>query len=454
MSESPPAEGSPVAIAGAGLAGSLMAIYLARRGLPVVVYERRDDLRRHDRSAGRSINLALSQRGIRALAEVGLADAILELAVPMRGRMMHAVDGTLTFQPYGRTGEAINSVSRRGLNVVLIDAAERAGVRIEFETRVRDVDLRSGTLTLESATTRERWTAPSRLVVGADGAFSQVRQRMQRRGRFDFSQTWLEHGYKELTMAPGPGGSFRLEAEALHIWPRRDFMLIALPNPDRTFTCTLFLRHESADASFAALDSDEAVARFFERWFPDVVPLIPDLVEQFRANPTGDLVYVRCKPYNHGSRAVLVGDAAHAVVPFYGQGMNAAFEDCRLLDGLVEQTGSLDAAVVRFGTERKADADAISELALYNFEVMRDRVADESFLRRKQLEHVLEHAFGDTWRSLYGMVTFTDTPYARARDAARAQTAWLDAVEAEGGPEIAGLLALAWVRELARDPSA
>ena len=446
MSEAP-----RVASAGAGLAGSLMAITLARRGLPVTVFERRPDMRRADIPAGRSINLALSTRGLSALQRVGLDRAVLEMAIPMRGRMMHAIDGTLTFQPYGRTDEAINSVSRRGLNELLMNAAEEAGVRFRFETRVRDVDVRDATLTLENPVTRERWSEPSRFVIGADGAFSQIRQRMQRRGRFDFSQTWLEHGYKELTMPPTADGGFRMEAEALHIWPRRDFMLIALPNPDRTFTCTLFLRHEGSGASFEALDGAPKVRAFFEREFPDAVPLLPALEEEFATNPVGDLVYIRCKPYNHGDRALLIGDAAHAVVPFYGQGMNAAFEDCRLFDDLLERHGveGVSRAITEFSDERKDDADAISELALYNFHVMRDFVADEAFLRRKQLEHVLEQVFGDTYRSLYGMVTFSNIPYAEAWKRAREQTAWLDEVEERGGAEIAGLLALAWVRSLA-----
>lgn len=436
-----------VAIAGAGLAGSLLAISLARRGLPVTIYERRPDMRTVEIPAGRSINLALSTRGITALDRVGLADAVLEMAIPMRGRIMHSVDGATTFQPYGRNGEAINSVSRRALNELLMATAEDAGVSIEFETQVRDVDVADATLTVRDASGTRR--VPTRFVVGADGAFSAIRARMMRRGRFDYSQTYLEHGYKELTMPPAPDGGFRMEPNALHIWPRRDFMMIALPNPDRTFTCTLFLRHERAVNSFESLDTLEAIRRFFEEQFRDALPHLPNLMEEFAGNPTGDLCYVRCKPYNHGDRAVLIGDAAHAVVPFYGQGMNAAFEDCRIFDELVGRYGveRIGDAIAEFSDSRKDDADAISELAVYNFYVMRDFVADESFLARKALEHVLEEAFPETYRSLYGMVSFSNVPYAEAKALADRQTAWLDQVELEQRPDILGLLVLAWVRQ-------
>ncbi len=443
---------APVAVAGAGLAGSLAAIYLARRGLDVTVYERRPDMRTAQIAAGRSINLALSVRGLTALAGVGLDQDVLAMAIPMRGRMMHAVDGTLRFQPYGRDEEAIYSVSRRELNVMLMDRAEASGVRFQFNTRVRDVDVRDGTLTLQTEGATETTRQPSQFVIGADGAFSQIRQRMQRRGRFNFSQAWLAHGYKELTIPPAEDGSFRLEPEALHIWPRRDFMLIALPNPDRSFTCTLFLAHEGAQDSFEALSTPEAVTAFFNAEFADAVPHLEALTDTFFANPTGNLVTIRCSPYNHGERALLIGDAAHAIVPFYGQGMNAAFEDCTVLEGLMDTHGIDDIGRVfhAFSDQRAPDADAIAELAVYNFEVMRALVADEKFLQRKALEHILEEEFGDTYRSLYGMVTFSNIPYAEALQRARDQSAWLDSVGASGGAEIAGLLALAWVRRFAR----
>lgn len=441
---------SRVAITGAGLAGSLLSIYMARRGLPVTIYERRPDMRKVEIPAGRSINLALSTRGIAALERVGLAEKVLEMAIPMRGRMMHSLDGEQTYQPYGRDGEAINSVSRRSLNELLMSTAEAEGVEIEFEQRVRDVDVRDATLTLESGGVKRE--VATRFVVGADGAFSAVRARMMRRGRFNYSQTYLEHGYKELTMPPTEDGGFRLEPNALHIWPRHDFMMIALPNPDRTFTCTLFLRHERAEFSFESLRDDDAVRAFFAEQFSDAVPHLPALCEEFAENPIGALCYVKCGPYNHGDRTLLVGDAAHAVVPFYGQGMNAAFEDCRIFDELVERHGpeNVSDAIHEFSDTRKDDADAICDLAVYNFYVMRDYVADPAFLARKQLEHVLEEAFPETYRSLYGMVSFSNIPYAEAKSIADGQTKWLDEVEERGGTELLGLLILAWVRSLAK----
>ena len=436
-----------VAIAGAGLCGSLLAISLARRGLPVTIYERRPDMRTVEIPAGRSINLALSTRGITALERVGLADQVLEMAIPMRGRVMHAVDGSTTLQPYGRDGEAINSISRRALNELLMTTAEEAGVSIRFEQHVRDVDVDDATLTVQDSEGTHR--IPTQFVVGADGAFSAVRARMMRRGRFNYAQTYLDHGYKELTIPPAADGGFRMEPNALHIWPRRDFMMIALPNPDRTFTCTLFLRHERAEFSFESLTTDASVLGFFEKHFPDSVPHFPALTQEFAANPIGNLCYVKCGPYNHGDRTVLVGDAAHAVVPFYGQGMNAAFEDCRIFDELLERHGvdRVGDAIREFSDSRKDDADAICDLAVYNFYVMRDYVADPKFLARKALEHILEEAFPETYRSLYGMVSFSNIPYSQAKSLADRQTAWLDEVEAAGSGEIVGLLVMAWIRQ-------
>lgn len=437
----------PVTIAGAGLAGSLMAVYCAQRGWPVRVLEQRADMRKHAMSAGRSINLALSTRGLTALERVGLADDVLEMAIPMKGRQMHNVDGSTTFQPYGRPGEHINSVSRRGLNELLMSRAEDwPDVEFHFETTVHDVNLETGAVDVTFGDGRSE-RLESSLVIGADGIWSAIRTRMQHTPRFDFSQTYLDHGYKEIELPPSPNGDFALEPNALHIWPRHDFMLIALPNPDRTFTCTLFLAFEGDDASFDALADDAAIERFFHREFPDIVPLVPDLVEQFSANPTSPLAYIRCKPFHRGDRVVLIGDACHAVVPFYGQGMNAAFEDCRILDELltrwsIERSGP---AIAAYSADRKADADAISDLAVYNFLEMRSRVADEAFLNRKKVEAALTEAFPEHFMSLYRMVTFSNRPYAEARDLARQHTAMLDGAD---GAETA-LLALGVMRALA-----
>lgn len=429
-------------IAGAGLAGTLMAVLLARRGVRVTLLERRPDLRKTLGSAGRSINLALSTRGRSALAAAGLEEAVAAFALPMYGRRMHGIDGTRSYHAYGRPGQAILSVSRRRLNEVLLDAAESTGlVRLVFNARVTDVEPDAGLVIWEDDAGTQ--SVVGDLVIGADGAWSAVRQRMMRNDRFDYSQSYISHGYKELTIPPLPDGSWALEPDGLHIWPRQDFMLIALPNPDRTFTCTLFLDVENASPSFAELTSSEAVQEFFGRWFADTLPVLPALQTEFFENPTGSLQTVRCGPWNAG-RAILIGDAAHAVVPFYGQGMNASFEDARLLDEALAAGAAspVPAVLAAWARARKPDGDAIADLALENFVEMRAKVSDPKFLRRKALETTLMTAFPDQYLSLYGMVTFSNIPYAQARDIARAQDqTWDDHPEAA-----LALLTLAWVR--------
>ena len=431
-----------VTISGAGLAGSLMAIYLGRRGFDVDVYEKRPDMRRTDIPAGRSINLALSARGIRALKGVGADNEILDAAIPMHGRMMHAVDGDLSFQPYGQRGQYINSVSRGDLNRILMDRAEaNPNVRIHFEHQCQDVDLENGSATFKQRGVRKLVSSDPGYLIGADGAFSAVRTYLQRTDRFTFSQTYLDHGYKELEIPPADDGGFRIEPNALHIWPRHDFMMIALPNPDRTFTCTLFLSFER----FETLDSDDAVMRFFEQEFPDAIPHMPNLLEDFRTNPTSSLCYIKCAPYQHGERVMLIGDAAHAVVPFYGQGMNAAFEDCTLFDGLLDRMGdaNIGKAMARFSTERKADADAICQLALDNFIEMRSSVANPGFLARKKMEKSLQKVVPG-FEPLYSMVTFSNIPYAAAVRRAESQEKVLNAVAS--GASVAGIAGtLGWL---------
>src|SRR5262245_61232107 len=323
---------TPVTIVGSGLAGTLLACMLGKTGRHVELYEKRPDPRLHGQEAGRSINLALSVRGLHALREVGLAEEVVKSSILMRGRMIHARDGSLAFQPYGKDdSEALHSVSRAGLNLTLVDAAaQHPNVHMNFAHRCSGLDLQTGELefvdTLKDATVR----VPSEFVIGADGAFSTVRSQMLKLDRFDYSQDYLTHGYKELTIPAGSGGTFRIEEHALHIWPRGSFMMIALPNADGSFTCTLFWPFEGEN-SFAALRSERDILAYFEKEFPDAVPLIPDLVRDFQHNPTSALVTIRCQPWHHAGRVVLIGDAAHAVVPFLGQGMNAAFEDCSVL---------------------------------------------------------------------------------------------------------------------------
>jgi len=387
------------------LVGSLLAIYLARRGYGVSVFERRGDMRQHSLYSGRSINLALSSRGIRALHEVGLAERLRQNAVPMKGRMMHDPKGELTFQPYGGEGEYIYSVSRAGLNMVLMDEAERLGVEFHFDRACTGVDFAKTEITLQQGGSVFRQAFD--WIFGSDGAYSAVRLAMQQTDRFEYSQNYIEHGYKELRIPPDANGGFLIDPSALHIWPRDSFMLIALPNPDGTFTCTLFLPFDGP-VSFSQLNNAEAVTRFFNEHFPDAVPLMPTLVEDFLGNPTASLVTVRAYPWVK-NRVALVGDAAHAIVPFFGQGMNAGFEDCRILNELLARHhDQLEAALYAFQTLRKPDTDAVAQLALDNFIEMRDRVADERFLLRKKIEANLHALYPDRWIPLYSMVTFRD----------------------------------------------
>jgi kynurenine 3-monooxygenase len=415
-----------VAIAGAGLAGALLASYLGRRGWRVEVLERRADPRVAGFTGGRSINLALSARGIDALERVGLAERVLAESIPMRGRMLHDARGNLAFQPYSKDrGDAIHSVSRAGLNLALIEAAAaHESVTLRFGQRCLDVAPETPAVRVEDEATGASRDARADVVVGADGAFSAVRARLQRSEGFDYSQSYLEHGYKELTIPPVAGASgstFAMEPNALHIWPRGGFMMIALPNPDRSFTCTLFWPFRGP-GGFESLRTPAEITGYFERVFPDAIPLIPNLVREFQTNPTGALVTVRCQPWHDGGRVVLIGDAAHAIVPFFGQGMNAAFEDCVALDACIgESPGDLARAFAAYTGRRKEHADAIADLAVENFLEMRDKVASRWFRARKRSEHLLHRLFPRWFTPLYHMITFTTIPYADARRRARAQ---------------------------------
>jgi len=421
-----------ILLVGAGLAGSLLSVYLAQRGFAVDVFERRPDMRHARISAGRSINLALSTRGIHALREVGLSEQIMELAIPMRGRMMHAVNGTLTFQPYGRDErEVIYSVSRGELNRRLMDLAdEHEHVHMHFRQRCEGMDFSMGAVQFTDEESGKPYSRSGDTVIATDGAGSPIRMAMQRKGRFNFSQEYLEHGYKELHIPPAGDGTHRLERNALHIWPRRSFMLIALPNPDGSFTCTLFLQHEG-ETSFASLHDAESVRIFFEREFPDVLPLMPTLIEDFEHNPTAPLGTVRCYPWHVGGMAALLGDAAHAIVPFYGQGMNCAFEDCTVLNEVIGEFGTdWDRVFHVYQERRKANADAIADLALENFIEMRDSVADERFLFQKQVGLACEERFPEYFIPKYSMVTFHRTPYAVALERGRIQQEILEQITA------------------------
>lgn len=394
-----------IGIMGGGLVGCLLSIYLVKRGYRVAVYERRDDLRKKYSDEGRSINLALSTRGIRSLAEVGIFDRIEQIAIPMHGRMMHDRTGNLSFLPYGSSGQYINSISRSGLNEILMDHAERLGVRFHFRHRCVAVDLQNTSATFQ-IDERQSSTHTFDLIAGADGAFSAVRAAMQITDRFNYAQHYLEHGYKELEI-PALDGRAVLDKHALHIWPRESYMMIALPNPDETFTCTLFFPFEG-DPSFSSLSDASHVLRFFEEAFPDAVAKMPTLKEDYFRNPTSSLVTIQCFPWSRNN-TFLIGDAAHGIVPFYGQGMNAGFEDCRILNEILDQyEDNWPRAWDKFQLLRKEDSDAIAQLAVDNFIEMRDHVADPVFLLRKKIEARLHTLFPDKWIPLYSMVTFND----------------------------------------------
>jgi kynurenine 3-monooxygenase len=407
-----------VIIVGAGLVGSLLSIYLSRRGHHVRMYERRGDMRNAKVEAGRSINLALSDRGLLALEKVGLADAIKKIAIPMHGRFIHNIDGSTAFQPYGKEGQYINSVSRSELNKTLIDIAEENGVTIFFNEKCNSINWRENSISFDDTDDGSITEMSADLIFGADGAYSASRlQHQLHHDKFDYSQYYIDCGYKELLIPAGPNDSFLLEKNALHIWPRKDYMLIALPNLDGSFTCTLFFPFEG-DLSFEKLDTKKKVEDFFKATFPDTVELIPDLTKQFFYNPTASLVTVKCYPWVREDRFALIGDAAHAIVPFFGQGMNCGFEDCRILDELIDAHGhDWKMILQQYQLLRKPDADAIADLAINNFVEMRERTADPKFLLQKKIESRLHEKYPDKWIPAYSQVTFS--PQIRYSDALR-----------------------------------
>ncbi|NNF17706.1 MAG: FAD-dependent monooxygenase [Gammaproteobacteria bacterium] len=410
--------GETITIAGAGLAGSLLSIYLARRGFDVHLIERRDDMRRHKLSAGRSINLALANRGLRALDAVGLGDSVRPLLITMKGRMLHEND-QLHLQPYGKNDqEVIYSVSRPGLNRLLLDTAEAHGVRISFNQTLCHVDVDSATITVRDNVSGDQYQRECHPLIATDGSGSLTRRTLAFSPGATSAEEFLEHGYKELTIPADANGDHRIEKHALHIWPRGGFMLIALPNLDGSFTVTLFMPREG-ETSFASLDSHDAVTDFFTRTFHDALELMPDLATEFFANPTGRMVTVRCKPWYRRDKVLLLGDAAHAIVPFHGQGMNCAFEDCLVFDRLLagESTHAVDwrSVFALFQAQRLDNANAIADLALENYIVMRESVRDPRFHLKKALSWELEKRFPKAFIPRYSMVMFHHIPYATAQ---------------------------------------
>jgi kynurenine 3-monooxygenase len=402
-----------VTILGAGLVGSLLAVYLVKRGYKVTIYERRGDMRKEQIVAGRSINLALSDRGWKGLAGAGLVEEIRKIAIPMHGRMIHGIDGSLSLLPYGKEGQFINSVSRGELNKKLMDMAEQNGVELIFNHRCDQVDLDNDSIhfTTDKETTTVKHQS---LLFGADGAFSALRTSMTKHDRFEYSQHYIEHGYKELSIPPAKNGQWLMEKNALHIWPRKNFMLIALPNLDGSFTCTLFFQFDG-ELSFSSVKNENDTEKFFSDYFPDVIPLMPTYKKDFFANPTSSLVTIKCFPWVHKNKAALIGDAAHGIVPFYGQGMNAGFEDCTVLGELLnEYNDDWTKILPAYEQQRKPNTDAIAELALLNFIEMRDLVADKKFLRKKEIEKKIVAEYPGKYLPLYTMVTFSHINYADA----------------------------------------
>lgn len=409
-----------IGIVGAGLVGSLLSVVLSKRGFTVDVFEKRPDMRNKGFIGGRSINLALSDRGWKALELVGLKDEIKKIALPMKGRMIHDEAGNTNLQAYGNEGQNIYSISRGMLNLALINATEPdPKVTYYFDQKCHKIT-RNDEVIFKNSVTGELKSHKYDVVIGADGAFSTVRNNLQKTSRFNYSQSYLPHGYKELAILPNVDKTHKLADNALHIWPRKSFMLIALPNLDGSFTLTLFLQFEG-EISFESLNSDAKVKSFFERYFKDALDLMPNLIEEWHQNPTSSLVTIKCDPWHYKNNLIL-GDASHAIVPFYGQGMNSGFEDCTVLNDVLDDfDNDWEKAIPYYSKLRKPDADAISDLALRNFIEMRDSVIDPNFLLRKKIEKQIKTHFPNDYLPLYSMVTFSEMRYSDALKTAKKQ---------------------------------
>lgn len=399
-----------IAIAGAGLVGTLLGIYLKKKNYNVTIFDRSEDIRKV-KFSGRSINLAMSTRGWHALDEVGIGDEIRKIAIPMDKRAIHLKDGSLSFQPYGINGEAIYSISRGGLNRMMIDLAEKAGVHFEFNQKIWDVNLETATLYIGENEHGPFENRQFDQIFGADGAFSRIRHRMQRQNRFNYSQYFLNIGYKELTIPANEDGSHKIDPNSFHIWPRGEFMLIALSNYDGSFTCTLFMPFEGAN-SFEEINTEEKLTSFFNEYFSDTKDLIVNLKDDYFLNPTSSLVTMQCYPWTYKDKVALIGDSAHAIVPFYGQGMNAGFEDITALSDLMDEfPNDIETVFEKYQEIRKPNADAIAELSYRNFIEMSTKTADVDFLLQKKIEAWFTKKHPDKWLPLYDRVTFSLNPY-------------------------------------------
>ncbi len=415
-----------VIIIGAGLCGTLLAVRLAQRGYQVSLHEKRSDMRKEDVDAGRSINLALSSRGLKALERVGIKEEILKECIPMHGRMIHPLGGEPFLSRYsGREEDFINSVSRGGLNMALMDEADKLpNIQMHFESNCTQINLEEASATFKNGATGESWEEKGTVVIGTDGAGSVVRRGMMGRTTqllFNYSQNFLRHGYKELSIHPNEKGEWKIEKNALHIFPRGQFMIIALPNLDGSFTLTMFHPYEG-EIGFNNLNTKEKVKAFFEEYFPELLPYIPHYLEEFFENPVGTLGTIKCYPWQAFGKALIMGDASHAIVPFYGQGMNASFEDVTVFDEILDQyEGDWGKVFHEFQEARVENANAIADLAIDNFTEMQDRVDDEDFMKKRKLEMQLEQTFPDYY-SKYSLVTFKpDLPYSHAMKLGRAQ---------------------------------
>lgn len=420
-----------IAIVGSGLVGSLLAIYLRKRNHQVTVFDRRPDIR-NIQFSGRSINLAMSVRGWNALEAAGVKTEVESLGIPMSRRYIHVNNKEDYTQDYGKKGEAIYSISRGVLNREMITLAEKAGVVFKFEEKVWDVSLPEAKI-FTGETEKGEWQEYQYdMIFGCDGAFSRVRHKMQRRSRFNYSQDFLNTGYKELTIPAGADGKHVLSKDALHIWPRGKFMLIALPNLDGSFTCTLFMPFEGAGGnSFDELTNNEEVKAFWEMHFPDTLAIMPTFLEDFKKNPTSALVTMKCYPWTYWDKVALVGDSAHAIVPFYGQGMNAGFEDVFELDQIIEKHGdNWQNIFEEYQEQRKPNADAIAELSYNNFMEMSQKTADPSFILRKKIEKKFSDIHPELWTPLYSRVTFSNKPYSEALEIGKQQAAIMNEVMA------------------------
>tara|TARA_B100000902_G_scaffold40126_1_gene47713 strand:+ start:42800 stop:44131 length:1332 start_codon:yes stop_codon:yes gene_type:complete len=402
-----------ITIVGAGLVGSLCSLYMTKRGYTVNVFERRKDLRSEIITAGKSINLALSTRGWTALKKVGIDKDVMKIAIPVYKRIMHDEKGRLTNQPYGNSGEAIYSVSRAQMNVLMMDLAEKNGASLFFNEKCVNADLRNGIATFENSKSKRNKTIKSDVLIGADGAFSLVREKMVNKYNHEYEYNEIKHDYKELMIPSGSNNKYLLEKNALHIWPRGSFMLMALANLDGSFTCTLFAPR-NGKSSFENLNTRKQVENYFHTQFPDFSKLVPNLYDQWNNNPTSKLGIVKTFPWHIDNKSILIGDAAHATVPFYGQGMNCGFEDCRILDELLDQHQNLEKCFEEYSKKRKPNGDGVQDLSMHNFIVMRDKTADPNFLLQKRIEKKFSKLFPECWTPLYSMVSFSNISYSKA----------------------------------------